>query len=397
VKILIADKLSDRTADDLRKLGAELDIRPDLTAELLPSAVGDSQVLVVRSTKVTSETIDAGQKLSLIVRAGAGVNTIDVEAASRRGIYVTNCPGKNSAAVAELAIGLLIAADRRIVDATDDLRSGKWRKKEYGKARGLQGRRLGILGLGTIGLGVAQRAQGLGMQVAAWSRSLTPERAEELGLEYCSSPLELAGRCDAISIHLAATSDTKGIINRDFLNAMPEGAVFVNTSRGEVVDQDALLESVKQGKLRVGLDVYQDEPRQGEAPFNDVELAQLVTATPHIGASTDQAAEAIADEVVRIVRSFIETGKPVNTVNMCARSPATHSLVIRHYNRVGVLAGVLDLLRREEINVEEMENTIFEDAQAACCTLQLDSSPSESTLTALQESDSILQVMLGSR
>ena len=397
MKILIADKLSDRTADDLRKLGAELDIRPDLTAELLPSAVGDSQVLVVRSTKVTSETIDAGQKLSLIVRAGAGVNTIDVEAASRRGIYVTNCPGKNSAAVAELAIGLLIAADRRIVDATDDLRSGKWRKKEYGKARGLQGRRLGILGLGTIGLGVAQRAQGLGMQVAAWSRSLTPERAEELGLEYCSSPLELAGRCDAISIHLAATSDTKGIINRDFLNAMPEGAVFVNTSRGEVVDQDALLESVKQGKLRVGLDVYQDEPRQGEAPFNDVELAQLVTATPHIGASTDQAAEAIADEVVRIVRSFIETGKPVNTVNMCARSPATHSLVIRHYNRVGVLAGVLDLLRREEINVEEMENTIFEDAQAACCTLQLDSSPSESTLTALQESDSILQVMLGSR
>ena len=129
MKVLIADKLSKSTEDALGQLGARLDVQPDLTADTLPAAIGDAQVLVVRSTKVTAQTISAGKQLSLIVRAGAGVNTIDVQEASQRGIYVTNCPGKNSAAVAELAIGLLIACDRRIVGASNDLRDGNWRKK----------------------------------------------------------------------------------------------------------------------------------------------------------------------------------------------------------------------------------------------------------------------------
>ena len=149
--------------------------------------------------------------------------------------------------------------------------------------------------------------------------------------------------------------------------------------------------------LRVGLDVFPDEPKQGEAPFENTQLASLVTATPHIGASTDEASEAIASEVVRIIKLFRETGKPVNTVNMCGRSPATHSLVVRHFNRVGVLASVLDLLREEGINVEEMENTIFDGAQAACCTFQLDTPPSESTLATLRQNEAILQVSLESR
>ena len=380
----------------MRDLGVAMDIRPDLTPDQLPAAICEAHVLVVRSTKVSAEAIDAGQRLSLIVRAGAGVNTIDVAAASRRGIYVTNCPGKNSAAVAELAIGLLVACDRRIVDASLDLRAGKWRKKEYGKARGLRGRTLGILGVGMIGREVAHRARGLGMRVAAWSRSLNPARAAELDLQYCESPLELARGSDAVSIHLAETPETKGLVGREFLAAMKEGAILVNAARGGIVDREALLDAIDQRRLRVGLDVFADEPRQGEAPFQDSELAQCVTATPHIGASTEEAAEAIAEEVVRIVRAFRETGKPPNTVNMCARSPATHALVIRHYNRVGVLASVLDLLREEEINVEEMENTIFDSAQAACCTLQLDSAPSTSALARLEQSESILQVTLES-
>ncbi len=397
MKVLIADKLSDRTAHALRELGIALDIQPDLTADELPGTVGETHVLVVRSTKVSAETIESAPKLSLIVRAGAGVNTIDVQAASRRGIYVTNCPGKNSAAVAELAIGLLIACDRRIVDAATDLRSGKWRKKEYGKARGLRGRTLGILGLGTIGREVANRARGLGMHLAGLSRSLDAARAAELDLEYCDSPLALAQVSDAISIHLAATPDTKGLVDRQFLAAMHDGAILINTARGEIVDQQALLDAIHDHQLRVGLDVFADEPRQGEAPFPHSELAKFVTATPHIGASTEEAAEAVASEVVRIVRAFFETGKPPNTVNMCARSRATHSLVIRHYNRVGVLASVLDLLRTEEINVEEMENTIFESTQAACCTLQLDSAPSASALATLEQDESILQVTIESR
>jgi D-3-phosphoglycerate dehydrogenase len=235
------------------------------------------------------------------------------------------------------------------------------------------------------------------MRVAAWSRSLDPVRAEELDLEYCDSPLQLARCCDAVSIHLAAAPETEGLVDLEFLTAMKEGSILINTARGEIVNRNALLDAIRQRNLRVGLDVFADEPRQGESPFQDTELAQYVTATPHIGASTEEAAEAIADEVVRIVRAFVETGKPPNTVNMCARSPATHSLVVRHYNRVGVLASVLDLLREEEINVEEMENTIFDNAQAACCTLQLDSPPSDSTVAAIQRNESILQVTLSSR
>lgn len=397
MKVLIADKLSKRMEQTLRDLGIDLDVRPDLTAEQLPGAIGEAHALVVRSTKVSPETINAGRRLSLIVRAGSGVNTIDTTAASSRGIYVTNCPGKNSAAVAELAIGLLVACDRRIVDASTDLRAGKWRKKEYGKARGLRGRTLGIVGAGTIGRAVALRARGLGMRVAAWSRSLDPARAAELELDYCESPLELAQRCDAVSIHLAAAPETRGFVGREFLLAMREGAIFVNTSRGEVVDQGALLEAIEQRGLRVGLDVFAQEPSGGDASFAETALAQCVTATPHIGASTEEAADAIADEVVRIVRTFHETGKPPNPINMCVRSQATHSLVVRHYNRVGVLAGMLDLLREEGINVEEMENTIFDGAEAACCTLQLDAAPSAAALAALEQNELILQITFGSR
>ena len=397
MKVLIADKLSKQTEQTLRDLGIELDVQPDLSADLLPEAIGDAHVLVVRSTRVNADTIDAGRKLSLIVRAGAGVNTIDTTAASNRGIYVTNCPGMNSAAVAELAIGLLVACDRRIVDASTDLRAGKWRKKEYGKAHGLRGRTLGIVGAGTIGRAVAVRARGLGMNVAAWSRSLDPDRAAELELEYCQTPLELAARCDAVSVHLAAAPETKGFVGREFFQAMRPGAIFINTSRGEVVDQAALVEAIEQRELRVGLDVFAREPSSGEAPFEDTTLAQCITATPHIGASTEEAADAIAGAVVRIIRTFHETGKPPNPINMCLRSPATHSLVVRHYNRVGVLAGILDLLREEGINVEEMENTIFDGAEAACCTLQLDAAPSATVLEALEANELILQVTFGSR
>ena len=397
MKVLIADKLSKRMEQTLSDLGIDLDVRPDLTAEQLPGAIGEAHALVVRSTKVSAETIDAGRKLSLIVRAGAGVNTIDVAVASSRGIYVTNCPGMNSAAVAELAIGLLVACDRRIVDASTDLRAGKWRKKEYGKARGLRGRTLGIVGAGTIGRAVALRGRGLGMRVAAWSRSLDPTRAAELQLDYCESALALARCSDAVSVHLAAAPETRGFVGREFLQAMREGAIFVNTSRGEVVDQGALLEAIEQRGLRVGLDVFAEEPSGGDASFAETALAQCITATPHIGASTEEAADAVADEVVRIVRTFHETGKPPNPINMCLRSPATHSLVVRHHNRVGVLAGMLDLLREEGINVEEMENTIFDGAKAACCTLQLDTAPSAAVLAALEQNELILQITFGSR
>ncbi|MBT4864327.1 MAG: hydroxyacid dehydrogenase [Planctomycetaceae bacterium] len=397
MKILIADKLSEHALSALKVAGLDADFRPDLSAAELPAAIGSFNVLVVRSTKVTADTISAADSLSLIVRAGAGVNTIDVAAASDGGIYVTNCPGRNSDAVAELAIGLLVACDRRIADATAELRSGHWNKKKYSGARGLKGRTLGILGMGMIGRAVARRAHGLEMDVIAWSRSLTSECADTLGVQFAESPLAVAKACDAVSIHLATTAETRSLVDAEFLAAMPDGGIVVNSSRGELVDTAALKEAIRKKGLRVGLDVFEDEPGAGVAEFADTDLAGSVTCTPHIGASTQQASEAIAAEVVEIINTFRETGRPTNVVNVSARTSATHSLVIRHYNRVGVLAGVLDALRKADINVEEMDNAIFEGAGAACCTLQLDEAPSQNLIGNLSQLDHVLQVQLEPR
>jgi D-3-phosphoglycerate dehydrogenase len=397
MKVLIVDKLSPETVTSLEKLGLHVEVRSDLNADNLPSAVGDVDILVVRSTKVTSATIAAAGQLSLIIRAGAGVDTIDIATASTRGIYVANCPGKNTAAVAELAIGLMIAADRRIINSTVDLRNGAWKKKEYGKARGLAGRTLGILGFGAIGKAVAVRAKALGMNVVAYDpvpACMNEKVAAEFGVGYAATPLALASASDAVSVHMASTPETKYTVNKKFLDAMKPGTILVNASRGTLVDTQALKTAIAEKGLRVGLDVFEGEPAGGEAEFADKELAALVSATPHIGASTDQAAEAIAGEVVRIVELFLKTGHPAGTVNLCMKSPATHRLVVRHYNRVGVLAAVLDGLRGEGINIAEMENTIFDGAKAACCSLQLDKPPSLQLVGKLRTDENILHVLL---
>lgn len=394
MNILIADKLSSKAVSELEKMGATVRMEPDLTAESLPEYVKDAEVLIVRSTKVTAAAISAAPMLSLIIRAGAGVNTIDLATAGERAIHVANCPGKNTDAVAELTMGLLIAADRRIVDAACDLRAGRWRKKEYGKANGLKGRTLGIIGLGAIGKAVAARAKGLQMNVLAWSRSLTEETAEELGVCRADSPLAVAERADAICIHLAANAETNHLINAEFLAKMRDGAILVNAARGEVVDSAAVMEAVKNKGIRYAADVFENEPAGGEADFAATDFAAMVTGTPHIGASTEQAAEAIAAEVVRIVDSYRRSGKPLNAVNVCAKSKAIRSLVIRHYNRVGVLAGVLDRLKDDGINVEEMENTIFEGDRAASCTLRLDTEPGRELLAAIRSAENIIQVMV---
>lgn len=394
MKVLIADKVSAKMVADLKELGCEVTLSPDISAEALPGAIGETEILIVRSKKVSAATIEAGASLSLIIRAGAGVNTIDIKKASEKGIYVANCPGKNTDAVAELAIGLLIAADRRIPDALIDLRAGQWRKKEYGKARGLKGRTLGIVGLGSIGAAVAKRAQGLEMNVVAWSRSLTPAKAKSLGIACCASLDELAAQADAVSVHLALSPETRGLLGAAFFDRLKKGALLVNTARSEVIDDAAFRAALSTGRIRAACDVFANEPAGGEAPFADTELAGLLAgAAPHIGASTDQAEEAIAEETVRVAQTFLATGKPVNAVNP-RKSHAGISLVVRHYNRVGVLANVLHELRDEGINIEEMENTVFEGELAASCSLALDKAPSDSLMQRIAAKENIIQASL---
>jgi len=386
LRVLIADKFEQSGRDGLQAIGCDVSYQPDLKDESLVAAIGaeSPDVLVVRGTKVTEPMLDAGP-IKLVVRAGAGYNTIDVAAASKRGIYVSNCPGKNSIAVAELAFALILALDRRIVENVVMLRQGQWNKKEFSKARGLFGRTLGLIGLGKIGQEMIPRARAFGMPVVAWSRSLTPERAAALGVEYKATPKEVAAAADVVSVHTALNSDTREAINGEIFSAMRPGSYFINTARGEVVDQNALVEAMKNRGIRAGLDVFAIEPSSAVAEFKDpIGKEEHLYGTHHVGASTDQAQEAIADETVRIVREFKDTGKVPNVINLARQTPATHRLVVRHVDRPGVLAAVLDAIKAEHINVQEMENIVFEGAAAAVARINLDNAPSAPMLDRIR-------------
>jgi D-3-phosphoglycerate dehydrogenase len=393
----MVDQFAEATRRAILALGVEVEWKASAKDDELVAAIATSgaDLLVVRSTKVSAKALAAG-RLGVVIRAGAGVNTIDVEAASARGIFVSNCPAKNSVAVAELAFALLLALDRRVPDNVADLRAGKWAKGEYGKARGLFGRTLGVVGVGSIGREVVRRAQAFGMPVVAWSRSLTDEGAAELGVRRAESPEAVAAECDALTVHLALSSETKGRIGASVFAAMRAGNYFVNTSRAEIVDGAALADAVKGKGIRVGLDVFAREPAGAAGAFEDdvVKLPGVVYGTHHIGASTEQAQEAIADEVVRIVRAYKETGQVPNAVNMCRRSPATHLLAVRHVDRPGVLAGVLDAIRASGINVQEMENVVFDGAKAAVARIRMEGALPDAALAALTAQADILEASL---
>jgi D-3-phosphoglycerate dehydrogenase len=398
VKVLIVDKFQASGVKELESLGAEVAYQPDVTPDTLPGLVEaeDPDVLVVRSTKVLPPVFEKAKRLTLVVRAGAGVDNIDVPAASARGISVANCPGKNSIAVAELVWGLILATDRRIADQTMELRAGKWNKKEYSKARGLYGRTLGVIGVGQIAREVIVRAHAFGMHVVAWSRSLDDAKAAELDVERVASPTEVAKRSDVVTVNVAATGETKKLIDAKFFDAMKPNAVLINTSRGTVVDEPALLKAIAEKNIRAGLDVYDGEPAAASGTFtSNVASNPSVTGTHHIGASTDQAQEAIAAEAVRVVRVYMETGAVPNMVNRCAKSPATRLLVVRHRNRPGVLAHVIGEIGRANINIEEMENVIYQGTEAACAKIRLDADIPEATMQRIRSgSEHILSVDL---
>ncbi|MBL8716445.1 MAG: D-3-phosphoglycerate dehydrogenase [Myxococcales bacterium] len=386
MKLLVADRLEPLALEELKHLGAELVYEPDIPAEALAAKLEGVGVLVVRSKKVDSFAIDAGRHLHLIVRAGAGTQNIDVAAASARGIYVAHCPGKNAIAVAELTMALIAAIDRRIPDAVAQLRAGRWERADLSRADGLFGRTLGLAGFGAIAREVSLRARAFGMNVVAHGRSLTPQRAAEHGVGHARSLEELASRSQIFSVHLPLSTGTRGVIDKKVFAALPERAIFVNTARAEVVDEEALVEAVEKRRLRVGLDVFADAPHAGSAPYDGrlLGLDGLVYGTPNVGAATAQAQSAVASETVRIIRSFLRLGDVPNCVNICATSPARYQMVIRCLDKVGVLANVLGVVKRHGLNVEELASTIFEGATAACTKLRVTGRPSEACVSEIK-------------
>ena len=395
--ILIADSFSEAGRAALKQTGHTVVFEPGLKGGALTRVLAEHEpdVLVVRSTKVTGEDLDASPDLELIVRAGAGYDTIDVEGASRRGIFVANCPGKNAAAVAELAFGLMLSLDRRIPDNVSKAREGRWNKGAFTKAQGVKGRTLGLIGMGSIGREMAVRGRAFGMHVIAWSRSLTDEAAAEMGIRREVRPIDVAREADVISVHVAATPETKGLIGEDFLAEMRPGTLLINTARASVMDEAAVAKAMDEKNIRVATDVPADEPAGKEGEWRHPLAGHPnFYITHHIGASTDQATEAIGDEAVRVVLTYADTGQVENCVNLADQSPATHLLTVRHLDKVGVLAGVLDAAREAGWNVQEMENLIFAGAEAACARIRFDGRPDPEALLRINEQPDVLHATI---
>ena len=396
MRVLFADAMSPATVEQLADRGHTCVVEPDLKTADLPTRIPGFDALVVRSTKVDAAVLEASDRLALVVRAGAGTNTIDTETAAAKGIFVANVPGRNSIAVAELTMALLLAIDRRIADNVIDLRAGRWDKKTYSKARGLYGSTLGIIGVGDIGLAVAERAAAFGVTVQVVAKPDRSERTRtrlaDLGVVLVDTLEDLVSTSDAISLHVPSHASTRGMVDATFLGWMKPEAVLVNTSRGDVIDEDALLEAVEEKGLRLGLDVYDDEPSSGRAEWTS-KLAQHpnVVGTHHIGASTEQAQRAIADGVVEVIDAFSE-GQAANCVNLAPQRLGVETLSVRHLDRVGVLARVLDLLSAERLNVEHMQNRVFEGGQAAVATIDVGGDVTEDLLARLRDIPDVISV-----
>lgn len=389
LKVLVADKFPDKYIQQMKDLDLEVIYNAKLGEKDLPEAAKDVDIIIVRSTIVNEETINNGKKLNLIIRAGSGVNNINIAAANKKGIYVTNCPGMNAVAVAELAIGLMISLDRFIPDNVSDFNKGIWNKDKYSKGKGLKGKTLGLIGVGNIGKEVAKRA--LAFEMNVYGKDIT--RIEGVQIKDFSEMDQLLALCDIVTIHLPATPQTKGLFNKQMFGYMKDGAYLVNTSRHDVVVEDDLLEAIKEKNIRYACDVFKGEP-EGKAGEVSSKLQNNpnIYVTHHIGASTEQAQDAVAEETINIIKHYVHSGVIDHWVNRAKITDAHYQLVVKHYDKPGVLATVLDVIRTGNINIEEIENIIFEGGIAACCTMKLQTAATAEMLKQISENANVISV-----
>jgi (S)-sulfolactate dehydrogenase len=313
-RVLVSDSLSEQGLAILRAgAGIEVDYKPGLKEAELCEAIRGADALVIRSgSKVTARVLEGANALKVIGRAGIGVDNVDVDAASKRGVVVMNTPTGNAVTTAEHAIALLFSLARLIPQASASMRAGKWEKKKF-EGRELAGKTLAVLGLGNIGRIVADRAKGLQMQVIGFDPVLSAERAAALGVELL--PLdEIWSRADAITVHTPLTAETKGIINDAVVPKLKKGVLLINAARGGIYDLDAVLRGLESGHIGgVALDVFDVEPPPGDLPIFKHERC---IATPHLGASTTEAQDRVALEIAEQVVAFLGTGATKNAVNM---------------------------------------------------------------------------------
>jgi len=298
MKVLVSDPIAKEGLEILKKAGLEVVEKTGLSPEELAKVIPGFDGIIVRSaTKVTKEVIDASDQLKVIGRAGIGLDNIDQNAAKAKGIKVVNTPTATSISVAELALGMMFGAARRIPQASISTKSSKWEKKKF-KGFELYGKKLGIIGLGRIGSELAKRAQALGMLVVAYDPYVkTSEYAKLVDID------TLLKESDYISLHIPKTEETAHILDKTAFDKMKDGVVVVNCARGGVVDEEALYEAVKAGKVRItGVDVYENEP----AKDNKLFALEEVIATPHIGAQTAEGQTRAGTQIAELVRDALK-------------------------------------------------------------------------------------------
>ena len=313
VKVLIADKMDPKAAAIFRERGIEVDEKPGLSPDELKGVIGGYDGLAVRSsTRVTAAAMDCAlPRLKVIGRAGIGVDTIDVPAASARGIVVMNTPFGNSITTAEHAIAMLFALAREIPQADQSIQSGKWEKNRFMGVE-LSGKTLGLIGCGNIGSIVADRALGLKMKVAAYDPFLSPERAVELGVDKVELD-ELLARADFITLHTPLTDQTRGILSREALAKARPGVRIVNCARGGLIDEAALKDALESGHVAgAALDVFQEEPARDNPLFG----TRGLVCTPHLGASTSEAQVNVAIQIAEQMSDYLLLGGITNAVNV---------------------------------------------------------------------------------
>ncbi len=395
MRILVACDMPEAALERLRSLEPNTVYVPDIAARDLPGHMEDVGILVVRGVRVSPETITRAKTLQMIIHAGTGSGEISVEDASAAAVFVSHCPAKDATAVAELTLGLILALDRQIVANANSVRDGQWRHSELADARGLAGRTLGILGYGRVGQLVAERARAFGMRVIAWSPHMLPGMANEVDIELCNWPRELARMSDVVTVHAVEGFETEVFVDAEFLASMHLGAYLVHVGHPGAVDEAALGRAIEERNLRVALDVLSSEPVNDVTKFR-FRLADLpgVICTQRIATLTEQARAATADEVVNIISSFLVSGEVLNSLNLCERSPATWQLVLRIRDQVGVMAAILDAVRADGINAEEVNSRVFTGAKASWCTIALDERPSNDALEAIRALPDVLHLEL---
>src|SRR5438105_3411043 len=315
-RVLISDKLEAPGLDLLREAGVELDERHGLKGADLQAALRDADGVIIRSgTTLTAELLEAPGRLKAIVRAGVGVDNIDVAAATRRGIVVMNTPGGNTVSTAEHTVTMLMALARHVPAADASLHAGKWERTKFVGTQ-LAGKTLGVVGLGRIGREVARRAAGLDMKVVGFDPFLAPDRAAQLGIEAVSGLAELLPRCDFLTVHTPLTDETRDLIGAAQLANLPRGARVLNCARGGIINEQALADALRSGHLAgAALDVFEQEPPPADHPL--LKLPNVVV-TPHLGASTVEAQTSVAREAAQLLVDYLTRGLVQFAVNMAA-------------------------------------------------------------------------------